>query len=90
LKFVPELKMPKIFSSNPDEPKQTATSSFAPSFSHTQQPPAPEDGCCSVSGGDTETFPEFKARHPELTPKQALDAWRAKRRGKHLNGGFHM
>ena len=90
LKFVPEVKVPKVFSSNPDEPKQTSTSSFAPSISHTQQPSAPEDGCCSVSGGDTETFPEFKARHPELTPKQALDAWRAKRRGKHLNGGFHM
>lgn len=90
LKFVPELKVPKIFSSNPDEPKQTTTTSFAPSVSHTQQPPAPEDGGCSVSGSDAETFPEFKARHPELTPKQALDAWRAKRRGKHLNGGFHM
>ncbi len=32
-----------------------------------------------ASGGDAESFPEFKARHPELTPKQALDAWRAKR-----------
>lgn len=72
LKFVPELKMPKIFSSNPDEPKQTATSSFAPSFSHTQQPPAPNDGGCSVSGGDAETFPEFMARHPELTPKHGV------------------
>ena len=90
LKFVPEVKVPKVFSSNPDEPKQTSTSSFAPSLSHTQQPSAPEGGCCSVSGGDTETFSEFKARHPELTPKQALDAWRAKLRGKHLNGGFHM
>lgn len=29
LKFVPEVKVPKVFSSNPDEPKQTSTSSFA-------------------------------------------------------------
>lgn len=90
IKFSPERKVPEIFSSNPDAPKQSTTSSFAPSFSHTQQSPAPDDGGCTVSGGDTETFPEFKARHPGLTPKQALDAWRAKRRGKHLNGGFHM
>ena len=65
-------------------------SSFAPSFSHAEQTPTLDDGTCSVSGGDAESFPKFKARHPELTPKQALDAWRAKRRGKHLNGGFHM
>lgn len=90
IKFCPERKVPEIYSSNPDAPKQNTTSSFAPSFSHAEQTPTLDDGVCSASGGDAESFPEFKARHPELTPKQALDAWRAKRRGKHLNGGFHM
>ena len=90
IKFCSERKVPEIYSSNPDAPKQNTASSFAPSFSHAEQTPTLDDGTCSVSGGDAESFPEFKARHPELTPKQALDAWRAKRRGKHLNGGFHM
>lgn len=90
IKFSPERKVPEIYSSNPDAPKQTSVSSFAPSFSNVEQSPTLDDGACSVSGGDAESFSEFKARHPELTPKQALDAWRAKRRGKHLNGGFHM
>lgn len=90
LKFVPEIMTPGMFSSNPDAPELTATSSFAPSFNHPNQPSAPADDGYSVSGSDTETLEQFKAQHPELTPKQALDAWRAKRRGKHLNGGFHM
>lgn len=90
LKFVPEIKTPGMFSSNPDALELTTTSSFAPSFNHHSQPSASADDGCSVSGSDTETFEQFKAQHPELTPKQALDAWRAKRRGKHLNGGFHM
>lgn len=90
IKFSPERKVPEIYSSNPDAPKQTSTSSFAPSFSHVEQPLNLDDGTCSVSGGDAESFPEFKAKHPELTPKQPLDAWRAKRKGKHLYGSFHM
>ncbi len=90
LKFIPEIKTPGMFSSNPDAPELTTTSSFAPSFNHHNQPLPPAGDECSVSGSDTETFEQFKAQHPELTPKQALDAWRAKRRGKHLNGGFHM
>lgn len=90
LKFVPEIKTPGMFSSNPDALELTTPSSFATSFNHHSQPSAPADDGCSVSGSDTETFEQFKAQHPELTPKQALDAWRAKRRGKHLNGGFHM
>lgn len=79
-----------MFSSNPDAPELTTTSSFAPSFNRHNQPLPPASDECSVSGSDTETFEQFKAQHPELTPKQALDTWRAKRRGKHLNGGFHM
>lgn len=90
IKFSTERKVPEIYSSNPDALKQTSVSSFAPSFTNAEQSPTLDDGACSVSGGDAESFSEFKARHPELTPKQALDAWRAKRRGKHLNGGFHM
>lgn len=90
LKFIPEIKTPRMFSSNPDAPELTTTSSFAPSFNRHNQPLPPASDECSVSGSDTETFEQFKAQHPELTPKQALDTWRAKRRGKHLNGGFHM
>ena len=90
IKFNPTRKNPEIYSSNPDAPEQSTTSSFAPiSNRFSRQPPVNDEGC-SVYGSDAETWPQFKALHPELTPKQALDAWRAKQRGKRLNGGFHM
>lgn len=90
IKFSPERKVSEIYSSNPDAPNLTSTSSFAPSFSHAEQSPTLDDVTCSVSCGDAESFPEFKERHQDLTPKHALDAWRDKRRSKHLNGCFHM
>lgn len=91
VKFNPERLVPETSSSNPDAPEQKTSSSFAPSIGHySHSPSAPENDGCSVSGNDAETWPQFRARHPGLTAKQALDAWRAKRRGKHLNGGFHM
>lgn len=90
IKFNSTRKVPEIYSSNPDAPEQSITSSSGlPSNSASKQPTVDDEGC-SVSGPDAETWPQFKALHPELTPKQALDAWRAKQRGKRLNGGFHM
>lgn len=90
IKFNPIRMVPEIYSSNPDASEQSITSSFVPLSNHvSRQPPVDGEGC-SVSGTDAETWPQFKALHPELTPKQALDAWRAKQRGKRLNGGFHM
>jgi len=41
-------------------------------------------------GGDSETWPEFRRRHPEMSPTEALAAFRAKKRGKNLNGDFSM
>lgn len=41
-------------------------------------------------GGDNETWPEFRARHPDLSPKEALRRFHAKKRGSNINGGFHM
>lgn len=90
IKFNHVRMVPEFFSSNPDAPEQSISSSFGlPANSASRQPAVDEEGC-SVSGPDAETWPQFKALHPELTPKQALDAWRAKQRGKRLNGGFHM
>lgn len=41
-------------------------------------------------GGDNETWPEFRARHPDLSPKEALRRFHAKKRGRNINGGFHL
>lgn len=41
-------------------------------------------------GGDNETWPEFRARHPDLSPKEALRRFHAKKRGSNINGGFHL
>lgn len=90
IKFNPVCMVPEFFSSNPDAPKQSITSSFGLPANRASRQPAVDDEGCSVSGPDAETWQQFKALHPEMTPKQALDAWRAKQRGKHLNGGFHM
>lgn len=90
IKFNSIRMVPEIYSSNPDAPKQSTRSSFAPSPSRASRQSPVDDEGCSVSGTDAETWTQFKALHPDLTPKQALDAWRAKQRGKHLNGGFHM
>lgn len=90
IKFNPTRQIPEIYSSDPDVPKQSTTSSFATSFNRVSRQPQVDSERCSGSGTDAETWTQFKALHPELTPKQALDAWRAKQRGKRLNGGFHM
>lgn len=41
-------------------------------------------------GGDNETWPEFRARHPDLSPKEALRRFHAKKRGGKINGGFRI
>lgn len=41
-------------------------------------------------GGDNETWPEFRAKHPDLSPKEALRRFHAKKRDSNINGGFHM
>ena len=92
LKFIPEIRnRPRnVLHQIPTHLNLLRHLPSPPSFNRHNQPLPPASDECSVSGSDTETFEQFKAQHPELTPEQALDAWRAKRRGKHLNGGFHM
>ena len=90
IKFNHIRMVPEIYSSNPDTPKQSTKSSFTTSSNRVSRQPPIDDEGCSVSGIDAETWQQFKALHPELTPKQALDAWRTKQRDKRLNGGFHM
>lgn len=41
-------------------------------------------------GGDNETWPEFRAKHPELSAKEGLRRFHAKKRGGKTNGGFHI
>lgn len=90
IKFNHVRMVPEFFSSNPDAPEQSISSSFGLAANSALRQRAVDDERCSVSGSDAETWPQFKAMHPELTPKQALDAWRAKQKGKRLNGGFHI
>ena len=49
------------------------------------------------SCSDNETFQQFRANHPGMTYAEALRAWKAKKRGKHLRnpntmdpGGPHL
>lgn len=62
---------------------------------HSQNPMSSE-GYAS-SGSDNETFQQFRANHPGMTYAEALRAWKAKKRGKHLSdpntmnsGGPHL
>ena len=83
-----ELK-PESFSSNPDAPAQSHEYNNFGLYGGISQAPT-EEGPCTVSGGDSETWPEFRRRHPEMSPSEALAAFKAKKRGKNLNGGFSM
>lgn len=89
VKFNPQELKPELFSSNPDAPAQSQGYNNFGLYGGTSQSPA-EEGPCTVSGGDSETWPEFRRRHPEMSPTEALAAFKAKKRGKHLNGGFSM
>ncbi len=49
------------------------------------------------SGSNNETFQQFRASHPSMTYAEAIRAWKAKKRGKHLSdpntmdsGGPHL
>ena len=89
IRFNPQTLKAETFSSNPDTPKQTHESSDFGLYGGASHAPA-DEGPCTVGGGDTETWPEFRRRHPEMSPTQALAAFRAKKRGQNLNGGFSM
>lgn len=89
VKFNPQELKPELFSSNPDAPAQSQGYSNFGLYGGTSQSPT-EEGPCTVSGGDSETWPEFRRRHPDMPIKQALAAFRAKKRGKNFNGGFSM
>ena len=89
IKFNFKERKPETFLSNPDVPDWSNTTQNACINRPASQPPT-DDGACTVSGSDSETWPEFKRRHPELSPSAALAAFRAKKRGKNLNGGFYM
>lgn len=89
VKFNPQELKPELFSSNPDAPAQSRGYSNFGLYGGTSQSPT-EEGPYTVSGDDSETWPEFRRRHPDMPIKQALAAFRAKKRGKNLNGGFSM
>lgn len=74
---------------NPDAPAQSQGHNNFGLYGGASQSPTEEDPC-TVSGGDNETWPEFRRRYPDMPIKQALAAFRAKKRGKNLNGGFSM
>jgi len=75
---------------NPDAPAQSQGHNNFGLYGGASQSPT-EEGPCTVSGGgDSETWPEFRRRHPEMSPTEALAAFRAKKRGKNLNGDFSM
>ncbi len=74
---------------NPDAPAQSQGHNNFGLYGGASQSPTEEDPC-TVSGGDNETWPEFRRRYPDMPIKQALAAFRAKKRGKNLNGGSSM
>lgn len=97
IRFDREAMRPKTYSSNPE----TAThiiNADTPSlglFNISQNPMSGEG--YTNSGSDNETFQQFRANHPGMTYAEALRAWKAKKRGKHLSdpntmdsGGPHL
>ena len=87
VRFDHEAMRPKAYSSNPE----TATNirnADAPSlslFNISQNPMSGEGYTDSGTGTDNETSQQFRANHPGMTYAEALRAWKAKKRGKHLS-----
>lgn len=83
-----ELQKASMKASSPfrqEQPQQPAVTITTP---RVDSSPVEEQGWSC--GGDSETWPEFRARHPDLSPKEALRRFHAKKRGGNINGGFHL
>ena len=97
IRFDREALRPRVYSSNP-ETATHITNTGTPSlglFNISQNPMSGEG--YTNSGTDNETFQLFRASHPGMTYAEALRAWKAKKRGKHLSdpntmdpGGPHL
>lgn len=83
-----ELQKASIKASSPFRQEQTQQPAVTITTPKVDSSPVEEQGCSC--GGDSETWPEFRARHPDLSPKEALRRFHAKKRGSNINGGFHM
>ena len=49
-----------------------------------------EDEMGAISGGDGESWKEFRKKHMGVSLQTALEMFRAKKRNQHTNGGFHI
>lgn len=83
-----ELQKASIKASSPFRQAQTQQPAVTITTPKVDTSPVEEQGWSC--GGDNETWPEFRARHPDLSPKEALRRFHAKKRGSNINGGFHM
>lgn len=83
-----ELQKASIKASSPFRQEQTQQPAVTITTPKVDSSPVEEQGWSC--GGDSETWPEFRARHPDLSPKEALRRFHAKKRGSNINGGFHM
>lgn len=85
IRFDREAMRPKAYSSNP-ETATHITNADAPSLGlfNISRNPMPGEGYTN-SGSDNEPFQQFRASHPGMTYAEALRAWKAKKRSKHLS-----
>lgn len=83
-----ELQKASMKASSPFRQEQTQQPAVTITTPKVDSSPVEEQGWSC--GGDSETWPEFRARHPDLSPKEALRRFHAKKRGSNINGGFRM
>lgn len=83
-----ELQKNSMKASSPFRQEQAQQPAVTINIPKVDNSPVEEQGWSC--GGDNETWPEFRARHPDLSPKEALRRFHAKKRGSNINGGFHL
>lgn len=83
-----ELQKATVKASSPTRQSTAQQPAITVSVPKIDSSPVKEQGWSC--GGDNETWPEFRAKHPELSPKEALRRFHAKKRGGKTNGGFHI
>lgn len=91
VKFDRTAMRPCSYLSNPDNPKQTASSNSL-SSGQSVQSSSPQEEQGFASGGGI-TWPEYRAAHMDLPVQEALRRFRAIKRGQNPNtmtGGMHI
>ncbi len=83
-----ELQKASVKASSPTRQSTVQQPAVTVSVPKIDNSPVEEQGWSC--GGDNETWPEFRARHSDLSAAEALRRFRAKKRGGRINGGFHM